>query len=154
MKHVFDFETAKITITGAFPIVHNRSVTDYLLAKVNNAEEERVERGESFAMAPMSYAQFVVGVTKIFYGDKPEKNQIIDEIVGALNELYDKTEVTAPGVIGTINTEEEEALVDYLMWLKGGYTDLDGEHVDAEKPDENTLYVASTAIYKMVKARA
>lgn len=154
MKNVFDFETAKITITGAFPIIHNRSVTDYLLAKVNNAEGERVERGESFAMAPMSYAQFVVGVAKIFYVDKPEKNQILDEIVAALEELYDKTEVTAPGVIGTINAEEEEALVDYLLWLKEGYTDLDGEHVDAERPDEDTLYVASTAIYKMVKARA
>ena len=154
MKNVFDFETAKITITGAFPLIHNRSVVDYLLAKVNNAEEARVERGELFAMAPMSYAGFVVGVAKIFYGDKPEKNQILDEIVAVLDNLYDRTDVTAPGVIGTINAEEEEALVEYLLWLKGGYTDLDGEHVDAEKPDEDTLYTVSTAIYKMINARA
>lgn len=154
MKKVFDYENEKITLTGAFPLVHNRSVVDYLLAKVNNAEEKRVERGESFAMAPMSYAGFVVGVAKMLYGDKPQKSIVLDEIVAALNDLYDKTEVTAPGVIGTINPEEEEALVEYLMWLKGGYTDLDGEHVEAEKPDENTLYVASTAIYKMVKDRA
>ena len=145
-----DLENEKITITGAFPLVHNRSVVDYLLAKVNDAEKERAERGESFAMAPMSYAGFVVGVAKMLYGNEPQRGQILDEIVGALNELYDKTDVTAPGVIGDINPEEEEALVEYLLWLKGGYTDLDGEHVDAEKPDENTLYVASTAIYKMV----
>lgn len=148
-EHVINSIESVEKITGVFPLINNDSVVDYLLAKVNNAEEERVERGESFAMAPMSYAQFVVGVTKIFYGDKPEKNQIIDEIIGALNELYDKTDVT-----NILSPFEEDSFIEYLAWLKGGYTTLDGEVVPFVKPDEDGLVVAATAIEKMVKARA
>ena len=149
MKNVFDYETEKITITGAFPLIHNRRVVDYLLVKVNNAEEERVERGESFAMAPMSYAGFVVDVAKIFYGDKPEKNQILDEIIGALNDLYDKTDVT-----NVLSPSEEDSFIEYLAWLKGGYTTLEGDVVPFVKPDEDGLVVAATVIDKMINARA
>lgn len=148
MKHVFDFETATTKITGAYTLINDQSVVDYLLAKVNKAEEERVERGESFAMAPMSYAQFVVGVAKIFYGDKPEKNQILDEIIEALNELYDKTDVT-----NVLSPFEEDSFIEYLAWLKGGYTTLDGEVVPFVKPDEDGLVVAATAIKKMLADR-
>ena len=138
-------KNAKITITGAFPIIHNDCVVDYLLTKVNSAEEERVERGESFAMAPMSYAQFVVGVAKMFYGDKPDKNQILDEIIDALDNLYDKSDVTK-----VMSPVEEDAFIEYIAWLKGGYTTLDGEVVPFVKPDEEGLVVTATAIEKMV----
>lgn len=133
MKNVFDFSTATTVITGAYPLINNNTVVDYFLAR----------------MAPTARNEFVVDLIVRLDGAKPIKAPIIDRVVEELDGLYDKTDVT-----NVLSRFEEDSFVEYVAWLKGGYTTLEGEVVPFVKPDEDGLVATATAIEKMINARA
>lgn len=149
MKHVFDFETTTIAITGTYPLINNDRVANYLLAKVNGAQEDLVEAGKALAMAPMGRDQFVAALVELLDGNKPQNSWLVDTVASALDNIYDRTDVT-----NVLSRFEEDSFVEYVAWLKGGYTTLEGDVVPFVKPDEDGLAVAATAIEKMINARA
>lgn len=131
MKNAFDFETTTIAITGAYPLIKDNAIVDYLIAR----------------MAPMTRNELVVGLIVRLDGNKPLKAPIIDRVVEELDGLYDNTDVG-----NVLSPFEEDLFLEYLAWLKGGYTTLEGEVVPFVKPDEDGLTVAASAIEKMTKA--
>ena len=85
--------------------------------------------------------------TQLLDGPNPEKSDILDVVVKALDDLYDETNVNI-----VLTTEEDDAFIEYLAWLKGGLP-CDGDIIPFAKPNRNDLTTASIAIYKMVHAR-
>ena len=133
MKHIFDFNTATPEINGAYPLVKDNAIVDYLISMV----------------APATRNELVVELIMRLDGNKPMSAPIIDKVVEALDSLYDRTDVT-----NVLSPFEEDSFLEYVAWLKGGYTTLDGEVVPFVKPDEDGLVVAAMAIEKMIRARA
>lgn len=138
MKNVFDYESAKIEVTGAWPLIDN---VYFLFSKVlkGNEEMRRVEGSKR--------AWLIAKLTQLLDGPKPEKSEILDIIVEALDSLYDETDVNI-----VLTAEEDDFFIEYLAWLKGGLP-CDGENIPFIKLDRNGLMEASVAIYKMVHAR-
>ena len=139
MKNVFDFENAKIEVTGAWPLIDNIPFCFSNVLKKN--EEMRKVDGSKRAW-------LIAKLTQLLDGPKPEKSDILDIIVEALDSLYDETNVNI-----ILTAEEDDSFIEYLAWLKGGFP-CDGEIVPFVKPDRNDLITASVAIYKMIHARA
>lgn len=133
MGNVFDFETTTIAITGAYPLVKNDTVVNYFLART----------------APATRNELVVGLIMRLDGSKPIKAPLIDKVIEGLDNLYDSTDVT-----NVLSPFEEDSFLEYLAWLKGGYTTLEGEVVPFVKPDEDGLVAAAAAIEKMINTRA
>ena len=133
MEHAFDFNTATPEITGAYPLVKDNAIVDYLISMV----------------APATRNELVVELIMRLDGNKPIEAPIVDKVVSALDNLYDRTHVTS-----VLSPFEEDSFLEYVAWLKGGYTCLDGEVVPFVKPDEDGLVVAAMAIEKMIRARA
>lgn len=138
MKNVFDYEKAKIEATGAWPLIDN---IYFLFQKVlkRNEEMNKVDGNKR--------TWLIAKLTQLLDGPKPEKNSILDDIAKALDSLYDETNINS-----VLTTEEDDAFIEYLAWLKGGLP-CDGEIIPFTKPDKNDLITASIAIYKMVHAR-
>ena len=138
MKEVFDYENAKVEVTGARPLIDN---VYFLFSKVLKGNEEirRVEGSKR--------AWLIAKLTQLLDGPNPEKSEILDIIVEALDSLYDETDVNI-----VLTTEEDDTFIEYLAWLKGGLP-CDGNIIPFAKPDKNDLTEASVAIYKMVHAR-
>lgn len=138
MKNVFDFEKAKIEVTGAWPLIDN---VYFLFSKVlkGNEEVRNVDGNKR--------TWLIAKLTQLLDGPKPEKSSILDIIVEALDSLYDETDVNI-----VLTAEEDDSFIEYLAWLKGGLP-CDGDIIPFVKPDRNDLMEASIAIYKMVHAR-
>lgn len=138
MKNVFDFEKAKIEVTGAWPLIDN---VYFLFSKVlkGNEEMRKVDGNKR--------TWLIAKLIQLLDGPKPEKSDILDIVVEAIDSLYDETDVNM-----VLLTEEDNAFIEYLAWLKGGLP-CDGDIIPFAKPDRNDLITASIAIYKMVHAR-
>ena len=130
MKNV---ETTTVEITGAYPLIKDNAIVDYLISMV----------------APTTRNELVVGLIVRLEGEKPIKSPIIDKVVSALDNLYDRTHITS-----VLSPFEEDTFLEYVAWLKGGYSTFDGEVVPFVKPDEDDLLVVARAIDKMIKDRA
>ena len=139
MKNVFDFETAKIEVTGAWPLIDNVYFLFFKVLKRN--EEMRKVDGNKRTW-------LIAKLTQVLDGPKPEKSDILDIVIEALDSLYDETNIDV-----VLTSEEDDAFIEYLAWLKGGLP-CDGDIVPFAKPDKNDLMEVSVAIYKMVHARA
>lgn len=139
MKELFDFEKAKIEVTGAWPLIDN---IPFCLSNVlkKNEEIRHVDGNKR--------TWLIAKLTQLLDGPNPEKNDILDIVVKALDDLYDETNVNI-----VLTTEEDDTFIEYLAWLKGGLP-CDGDIIPFAKPDRNDLSTASIAIYKMVYARA
>lgn len=138
MKELFDFENAKIETTGARPLIDNVYFLFFKLLKEN--EEMRKVDGNKRTW-------LIAKLTQALDGPNPEKSDILDIIIEELDFLYDETDVNM-----VLTTEEDDAFIEYLAWLKGGLP-CDGDIVPFAKPDRSDLMEASIAIYKMVHAR-
>lgn len=140
MKNVFDFENAKIEVTGAWPLIDNVYFLFFNVLK-KNEKMRRVEGNGN------KRTWLIAKLTQLLDGPKPKKSEILDIIVEALDSLYDETDVNI-----VLTAEEDDSFIEYLAWLKGGLP-CDGENIPFVKPDRNGLMEASIAIYKMVHAR-
>ena len=138
MKEVFDYENAKIEVTGAWPLIDN---VYFLFSNVlkKNEEMRRVDGNKR--------TWLIAKLTQLLDGPNPEKSDILDVVVKALDDLYDETNVNI-----VLTTEEDDAFIEYLAWLNGGLP-CDGDIIPFAKPNRNDLTTASIAIYKMVHAR-
>lgn len=138
MKELFDYEKAKIEVTGAWPLIDN---IYFLFQKVlkRNEEMNKVDGSKR--------TWLIAKLTQLLDGPKPEKNSILDDIAEALDSLYDETNVNS-----VLTAEEDDAFIEYLAWLKGGLP-CDGDIIPFAKPDRNDLITAFIAIYKMIHAR-
>ena len=143
MKHVFDFENAKIEVGGWHPCFGTHTIAR-MMAALNRAEEEAVDSYMMTTCYPFTKERAIIAIDKVLSGPKPVKGMYVTAIAKAISDAYD----ALPNPRALLTAEEEDAVISYLGWLEGGLPCGD-EIVPLIRPDENELLLAGQALEKM-----
>lgn len=143
MKNVFDYEKAKIEVSGGSPCFGPHALAR-MMAALNNAEEEAVDSYMMTTCYPFTKERAIIAIDKVLSSPKPVKGMYVTAIDKAISDAYD----AIPKPRDLLTAEEEDAIIGYLGWLEGGII-VDNEIVPLVKPDENELRLAGRALEKM-----
>lgn len=143
MKHIFDFENAKIEVGGWHPCFGIHTLAR-MMAALNSAEEEAVDSYMLTTCYPFTKERALTTIYNALSGQKPVNSVYVRAVAKAISDAYDA--LPKPSVVMT--AEEEDALIGYLGWLEGGLP-CGNEIVPLVKPDENELLLAGAALEKM-----
>lgn len=143
MKNIFDFENAKIEVSGGSPCFGPHTLPR-MMAAMNEAEEEAVDNYMRTTCYPLNKDCAATTIYKILHGPKPANSIYVQAIAKAISDAYD----ALPKPEAVLTAEEEDALIGYLGWLEGGIV-VDNEIVPLVKPDENELLLAGQALEKI-----
>lgn len=143
MKNIFDFENAKIEVSGGSPCFGPHTLAR-MMAALNNAEEEAVDSYLMTTCYPFTKERAMTTIYKILSGTKPVSGMYVQAIAKAISDAYD----ALPKPEAVLTAEEEDAVIGYLGWLEGGLPCGD-EIVPLIKPDEKELLLAGQALEKI-----